>query len=142
MLSSLPLQVLIFFHAAYSLAFTVAMTALFAWKGVYFPYPGNMNSLFGLELAMLYVLQLLELMRLFLGSRGNKLEQTGPLLWFLILSVPSCLAFVYYLQLQMYVTRADQVFSAISVVFLGLEVIFALLATFTFLKAARSSTIR
>ena len=142
MLSSLPLQILLFFHAIYDAIYTVALTATFIWKGTYFPLPNVTRTYFALEVALVYVLFLLELARLFIGSRGNKLEQVTPLLIFLILSAPACLAYVYFLHLQIYVTRADQVFSAVAIVFLGLEVILALLAMYSFIRASKSQIAR
>ena len=49
MLSSLPLQILFFFNGWYDAAFTIAMAALYAWKGSTLPYPDELRPMLGLE---------------------------------------------------------------------------------------------
>ena len=80
-LSSLPLQMLFFFNQWYDLLYRIIMLCLFGWKGNWLPYPGDMRALLGLEIAMVIVLAIVEYTRLFLGSRGNKTETVGPLVW-------------------------------------------------------------
>lgn len=109
MLSSLPLQILFFFNGWYDAAFTIAMLALFAWKGSTLPYPDELRPMLGLEIAIVFLLAIIEYARIFLGTKGNKTEQTGPLLMSLVLSLPAMTAYVYFLRLQIYVTRADLV---------------------------------
>ena len=109
MLSSLPLQILFFFNGWYDAAFTIAMAALYAWKGSTLPYPDELRPMLGLEVAIVFLLAIIEYARIFLGTKGNKTEQPGPLLMSLGLGVPSMIAYVYFLRLQIYVTRADLV---------------------------------
>ena len=109
MLSSLPLQILFFFNGWYDVAFTIAMSCLFAWKGSTLPYPDELRPMLGLEVAIVFLLAIIEYARIFLGTKGNKTEQSGPLLMSLVLGVPAMIANVYFLRLQIYVTRADLV---------------------------------
>ena len=135
MLSSLPLQILFFFNGWYDVAFTIAMPSLYAWKGSTLPYPDELRPMLGLEVAIVFLLAIIEYARIFLGTKGNKTEQPGPLLMSLGLGVPSMIAYVYFLRLQIYVTRADLVLSAIAIAFVGLEVLLSLLTIITFAKA-------
>jgi len=56
-----------------------------------------------------------------------------------VLSCPALVANVYYLHLQIYVTRADVIVNSISLIFIGLEVFLALLTSLSFLKARPAS---
>ena len=173
MLSSLPLQILFFFNGWYDVAFTIAMSSLYAWKGSTLPYPDELRPMLGLEVAIVFLLAIIEYARIFLGTKGNKTEQSGPLLMSLVLGVPAMIANVYFLRLQIYVTRADlvrrgpeptppappappaqlrtrshrracsdfpprvpnQVLNAISIAFVGLEILLSCLTIITFAKA-------
>ena len=135
MLSSLPLQILFFFNGWYDVAYTVAMSSLFAWKGSTLPYPDELRPMLGLEVAIVYLLAIIEWARLFLGTKGNKTEQAGPLVMSFVLALPALVANVYFLRLQIYVTRADLVLNGISIAFLGLEMLLSLLTIITFAKA-------
>lgn len=136
-LSSLPLQMLFFFNQWYDLLYRIVMLCLFGWKGNWLPYPGDMRALLGLEIAMVIVLGIVEYTRLFLGSRGNKTETVGPLVWSLVLSAPALVAYVYYLRLQIFVTRLDLVLNGIGVGFVALEVLLGMFTIVTFVKAQR-----
>ena len=109
MLSSLPLQILFFFNGWYDVAFTIAMASLFAWKGSTLPYPDELRPMLGLEVAIVFLLAIIEYARIFLGTKGNKTESVGPLAMSFVLALPAMTANVYFLRLQIYVTRADLV---------------------------------
>lgn len=100
MRSSLPLQVLIYFNGWYDALLIVIMLLLYIWKAVELPYPEEISGMLPLEISLLFCLALIEYTRLFLGSRGNKTEQTSPLLWFELLSLPALALDVYFMLLQ------------------------------------------
>ena len=100
MLSSLPLQILFFFNGWYDVAYTLAMAALFAWKGTVLPYPDELRGMLGLEVAIVFMLAIIEYARIFLGTKGNKTEQAGPLIMSLLLSLPTLTGAAYFLRLQ------------------------------------------
>jgi len=135
MLSSLPLQILFFFNGWYDVAYTIAMSLLFAWKGTNLPYPDELRDMLGLEVAIIFLLAIIEYARIFLGTKGNKTEQAGPLVMSLVLCLPALTGFAYFLRLQIYVTRADLVLNGISMAFVGLELLLSLLTIITFVKA-------
>ncbi|EOD40121.1 hypothetical protein EMIHUDRAFT_222967 [Emiliania huxleyi CCMP1516] len=131
MLSSLPLQILLFFNTIYVFVWAAAMLLLFAWKR-------ELRHYFGLEVTLVFVMFVCELARLFVGSRGNKLEQMRTLLLFVILTLPVALGSVYYLYLQIFVTRADLVLNAVSVAFEALELLLAIPTLMTFRHAGKA----
>ena len=133
--SSLPLQVLLFFNGWYDALFTVMMLVLYVWKANTLPYPAELHGVLSLEIALVFVLSIIEYARIFLGSRGNKTEQTGPLFWFVIFSTPALAVNIYYMLLQVYVTRLDLILNATSIGFVGAEVLLALLTLVTFVNA-------
>ena len=131
MLSNLPLQVLLYFNGWYDMLFTVLMLALYVWKGTNFPYPGDLGSLFALEVCLVIALAILEYARIFLATRGNKTERSGPIVVSNILSLMCALIFFYFLYWQIYVTRADVILGSVGLGFIGLELIISLFLIIT-----------
>lgn len=135
MRSSLPLQVLLFFNGWWDVFYILIMLALYIWKANNLPFPPELDGMLALEISLLFVLALIEYARIFLGSRGNKTEMVGPLVSFLVFSAPSLAIFLYYMLLQVYVTRLDLIISATAVGFVSAEMLLALLTIFTFANA-------
>mmetsp|Transcript_23018 Transcript_23018/g.46522 ORF Transcript_23018/g.46522 Transcript_23018/m.46522 type:complete len:145 (+) Transcript_23018:220-654(+) len=127
--ASLPLQILIFFNGCYDFLFFVATLAIFIWKGVELPYP---RARYGPEIVLVFAYMLVEIMRLFLGSKGNKTEHAVTLIAFLVLCIFSVLANVFLLVWQTYVLRLDLILNLISVVFVALEALAAIFAILRF----------
>ena len=138
--SSLPLQMLFFFNGWYDVLWVLVMLALYIWKSAELPYPPEISGALALEITLVFVLAMLEYARLFLGSRGNKTEQTGPLLLFALLSAPALTINLYYLLLQVYVTRLDVIMNAISISLLCLELVLALLTILNFMGSPASGS--
>eukprot|EP00741_Cyanophora_paradoxa_P014313 tig00020780_g13804.t1 len=128
-LSSLPLQILIYFNIWYAFIYFWLNVAIFIYKGTWLPYPPNT---LGWEIAFIIVYAVVESCRLFLGSKGNKTEQVPPMVWFLLISAAIAFGNIYYIYLQIYVLRVDVVINAIHLFFVGSEVIFAIFTTLTF----------
>ena len=93
------------------------------------------DLLYPATVAMVFILCIIEQARLFLGSSGNKTETVGPLAWCLALSLPALVGYVYFMRLQIFVTRLDLVINAIGVGFVGLEIILGVFTVVTFVKA-------
>jgi hypothetical protein len=126
------------------------------------PYEGEVRSFLGLEVALVFVLLVIELSRLFVGERGNKLEQVHltsrishasaapacspparssqatPLLVFVLLTLVAALGNFYFLYLQIFVTRADLILNAVSLAFQGLGVLLAIPTLITFRRAPKA----
>ncbi|GBF88318.1 transmembrane protein [Raphidocelis subcapitata] len=133
-LTSLPLQVFIYFGGWWDALFWVLSVALFIYKGLALPYPPGR---FAAEFTFVWLWLLVEPGRLFLGSKGNKTEQPGPLLFSLLLAVPIVAFLVYHVKFQTYVLKLEVLLNAISLSFLGLQVLLGCLATARFVGAAR-----
>ena len=138
-LSNLPLQVLIYFNGWYDVVFVLAMFALYIWKGTQLPYDGFW-WIFALEVCLVPVLGMVEYCRLFLASRGNKIERSGPLILSCILAPLSGVIFFYFLYLQVYVARADVILSGIGLGFIGLELLISLLVVVSLIRAPPQAT--
>ncbi len=66
----------------------------------YLLYP---NNAIGIELAILTLFGIIQYIRLFLGTKGNKSESATNMLWFLILSLAVGFGQFFFLLLQTYV---------------------------------------
>ena len=62
-----------------------------------------LNYTYGLEVVALFPWMAMESARLFLGSRGNKMEEISPTAIYLGLTFLSTFVFIYYTLLQTYV---------------------------------------
>lgn len=133
-LSSLPLQVLLYFNAAFSVLFVVISVATFIYKGNQFLYS---EGVLGTEVFFLFVYVLLEWVRLFQASKGNKIEQVGPLLWSLLFAVAVVVIHVFYFEMQTFVLKIDRIINGMGMTFIGLELLFMLLAALSFYRDSK-----
>lgn len=62
-----------------------------------------LNYTYGLEVAALFPWMAMEGARLFVGSRGNKMEEIQPTAAYLALTFLTLVVFIYYMLLQTYV---------------------------------------
>ncbi|XP_077863530.1 transmembrane protein 216-like [Saccoglossus kowalevskii] len=131
-LSSLPLQILFYLNGWYYVAFWVCEALIFIYKGNVLPYP-TVNLV--VEWILLVLMAILEACRLFMGKKGNLTERTISLLLSVVLSLPMIFAHVYLLIWQTYVLRAEIILNSIQLVFLGLELVFSIIAIITFARA-------
>ena len=69
------------------------------------------------------------------ASKGNKLESAANLLFSLLLAAPVLVFHVYFISLQTYVLRLDQVIQAIALAFVVAECLFSAVALVNFSKA-------
>mmetsp|Transcript_1253 Transcript_1253/g.3528 ORF Transcript_1253/g.3528 Transcript_1253/m.3528 type:complete len:91 (-) Transcript_1253:220-492(-) len=77
---------------------------------------------------MVCLLPVVEACRLFIGTKGNKTQTIGPLLTFCVLSLPVLILYVYYVELQTYVLKIDHFLSIVGVVFIGLQLLLAVVS--------------
>ncbi|XP_033101852.1 transmembrane protein 216-like [Anneissia japonica] len=131
-LSSLPLQILLYLNGWYFGFFWICEILIFAYKGTVLPYPGS--NLAG-EIVLLFTLLAVEVVRLFMGKKGNLTEKLMHLAVSVALSVPVIFVYIYYLIWQTYVLRVEVILNAIQLVFLAFEIIFSLIAIITFARA-------
>mmetsp|Transcript_2132 Transcript_2132/g.4657 ORF Transcript_2132/g.4657 Transcript_2132/m.4657 type:complete len:106 (+) Transcript_2132:162-479(+) len=99
-LSSLPLQILLYFHGYYSIIWFAINLVIFLWKS-YRLYYTTYNLRW--ELALVFLLPCMDACRIKLASMGNKTERLAPLAWSCGLAAPTIFGFCFFLKLQTYV---------------------------------------
>ncbi|KAI1895929.1 hypothetical protein AGOR_G00111830 [Albula goreensis] len=120
-LSSVPLQLLLYLSAIYFLFYFLSTLCMIIYKSQVLSYPdGNLT----LDLCLLLLMAALELLRLYWGVRGNLQESEKFVGGSLALTGVTVLLSVYFLLWQSYVLRADVIINA---VLLGLHLLAALM---------------
>ncbi|KAK3251089.1 hypothetical protein CYMTET_39564 [Cymbomonas tetramitiformis] len=113
-LTSLGLEVLYYFGGWYDVFYVLLQFLVFIYKGLELPYPSNNYEV---EFTYLFLFAIIEPTRLFLGSKGNKTENSGPLVFSTILTVFVALFFLYYLLWQTYVVKLEQFLNSLALLF-------------------------
>ncbi|KAL8170038.1 UNVERIFIED_CONTAM: Transmembrane protein 80 [Gekko kuhli] len=101
------------------------------YKSQVFTYP---NNFLALDLLLLFLMAILESVRLYFGAKGNLTEEEAPLGVSLVISFGSVLLSVYFLVWQTYVLRADVIINAVLLVAYGLEGILQIIAIAAFVN--------
>uniref|UniRef100_A0A0G4IF85 Transmembrane protein 216 n=1 Tax=Chromera velia CCMP2878 TaxID=1169474 RepID=A0A0G4IF85_9ALVE len=127
--SFLSLQILLFFNYYYFWLWFVAEVLLFIYKGAVLPYP---PGAYASEFSILALVLLIALIRYAVGTAGNKTERFGLMLWFLVLSIPTLGAAVYYCLFQVYVLRLEYALSIILILLTGFETVISVAALIFF----------
>ncbi len=83
------------------------------------------SSVLGAEIFLLFVFAVIEAVRLYHGSKGNKTERKIPLLVAFCLGAATAVCYVFYLQWQTYVLRVEFILNIIGLCFVGVESLFA-----------------
>ncbi|XP_070813485.1 transmembrane protein 80 [Pituophis catenifer annectens] len=130
-LSSVPLQILFFLDGIYYVFYFLAALLMIIYKSQIFTYP---YSLLTLDLVLLFFMALLEVIRLYFGTKGNLREEEAPLGISLGITVGSVLLSVYFLVWQTYILRADVIINAVLLVAYGLEGILQIIAIAAFVS--------
>ena len=112
--SSLPLQVLLFFDWYFSIFFFIVTIILMFYKSYGLPYP---SAVWALEFVLLLCFWAWQMIKVDLGTRGNKTESSVTTLFMVLLNLPSIFAFVFYLRLQTYVLVLEVILNAIGLFF-------------------------
>ncbi|KAI9338087.1 hypothetical protein DFJ73DRAFT_587271 [Zopfochytrium polystomum] len=116
--SSLPLQILLFFNSQYYVVEWLVLLGCLIYKGTFLPFP---PAALQLEIFGLFPFALLEACRLFIGVRGNKLEEKGTVGIFLGLSIIAFFGHLFYCWWQTYVLVLDAAFAGAGVLFVAGE---------------------
>lgn len=104
MITTLVLQICLYFSGIYLVVFAVAEFSIQTYKWLVLPYAtGTLIS----ELVLFLLLLVVESLRIQLGKRGNLTNQTVPLVASLLLIAPSLLAVLHCLLWQSYVLRVE-----------------------------------
>jgi len=93
-LSSVFLQSLIYFNSLYAVFYFVMEGFIFFYKGFGFYYP---DSTISQDIIILITFGICELIRLQMGSIGNKTESSSHIGWFLVIILPAIAGYIYFL---------------------------------------------
>ncbi|KAE8607212.1 hypothetical protein XENTR_v10011082 [Xenopus tropicalis] len=130
-LSSVPLQMLLYLNIIYYVFYFLATLLMIIYKSQVFSYPG---SNLALDLCLLFLMGILEPVRLYLGTQGNLAEEEIPLGSSLLVTVGNIFLAIYFLVWQTYILRADLIINIILLVIYGLEVILEVLTVAAFFR--------
>ncbi|KFP83856.1 Transmembrane protein 80, partial [Apaloderma vittatum] len=130
-LSSLPLQILFHVSGIYYIFYFLATLAMIVYKSQAFSYP---DEFLAPDLAVLLIMAVLEVLRLYLGSKGNLTEEETPLGLSLAITVGSVILSVYFLVWQTYVLKADVILNAVLLLTYGLESVLKVMAIAAFVS--------
>ncbi|XP_076594957.1 transmembrane protein 216 isoform X1 [Chaetodon auriga] len=132
LLSSTPLQVLLYLNSWYFAAFYLAEILIFIYKGILLPYPSD-NLVLDVVLLLLFLG--LETLRIFYGWKGNLCERSLASCVSLFILFPCAALAVYYLLLQTFVLRLEVILSAVLLCFYSLELLLGLLSVSAFSRS-------
>ncbi|OMJ77207.1 hypothetical protein SteCoe_23242 [Stentor coeruleus] len=127
---SLPLQIILYVEEVYSWVYFLLEMFLYIIRGSFLSYP---PSSLNIELAGLFFFAVVQIIRVFIGSIGNKTERADILIWGIILLIPSIFGGVFFIRLQVYVLFADIVLNIILLVFMIID-FFLMIITIISLK--------
>ncbi|XP_064309161.1 transmembrane protein 80 [Phalacrocorax carbo] len=130
-LSSVPLQILFYVNGIYYIFYFLATLAMIVYKSQVFSYP---DDSLGPDLALLFIMAVLEAPRLYLGSKGNLTEEEAPLGLSLVITVGSVILSAYFLAWQTYVLKADVIINAVLLFTYGLESVLKVVAIAAFVS--------
>ncbi|XP_009991857.1 PREDICTED: transmembrane protein 80 [Chaetura pelagica] len=130
-LSSVPLQMLFYINGVYYIFYFLATLAMIVYKSQVFSYPDDFLIP---DLVLLFLMAILEVLQLYLGSKGNLTEEEAPLGLSVAITVGSVLLSVYFLVWQTYVLRADVVINAVLLCAHGLEAALKVVAIAAFVS--------
>ncbi|KAM4777706.1 LOW QUALITY PROTEIN: transmembrane protein 80 [Cyanocitta cristata] len=116
--SSAQCWILLYVNGIYYIFYFLATLAMIIYKSQVFSYP---DDFLAPDLAVLFLLAILEVLRLYLGFKGNLTEAEAPLGLSLGLTVGSVVLCVYLLLWQTYVLWADVLLNALLLSAYGLE---------------------
>nr|XP_045593848.1 transmembrane protein 216-like [Procambarus clarkii] len=130
--SSLPYQILLYLNGWYLAFFMIVEMLIYVFKTFVLPYPpGNIVA----EVFLLVFFGSIDAVRIFMGKKGNLTERIISLLISIIFTAPSVLAMLYLLLWQTYVLKIEIILISITIIFEGIELVFALLTVVAISKS-------
>ncbi|KAM9015673.1 transmembrane protein 80 [Ara ararauna] len=100
-------------------------------RGQAFSYPEDFLSV---DLTLLVIMAIAEVLRLYLGVRGNLTEEEGLLGLSLVMTVGSVFLAVYFLVWQTYVLKTDIILNTVLLLLYGIESILKVSAIAAFIS--------
>ncbi|XP_038219561.1 transmembrane protein 216-like [Zerene cesonia] len=129
--SSFAYEILMYLNSFYLGMFFVCEVAMGILKAINVSYPENALLT---EAGIFCALCLVEVLRIFLGRRGNLASKKIPVFLSVILTIPSAVGVCYFLIYQTYILRLEYIWCAVMLIFHALELAFAILFIFTVCK--------
>ncbi|XP_041985141.1 transmembrane protein 216-like [Aricia agestis] len=129
--SSLAYEILLYLNSFYLGMFFVCEVAMGILKAINVSYPEN--SLMT-EAGIFCAMCLVEVVRIFLGRRGNLASKKVPVFFSVLLTIPSAVGVCYFLIYQTYILRLEYIWCAVMLMFHALELTFAILFILTICK--------
>ncbi|CAG9794756.1 unnamed protein product [Diatraea saccharalis] len=129
--SSLAYEILLYLNSFYLGMFFVCEVAMGILKAINVSYPENALLT---EAGIFSALCLVEVIRIFLGRRGNLASKKIPVFFSVVLTIPSAVGVCYFLIYQTYILRLEYIWCAVMLMFHALELAFAILFIFTVCK--------
>ncbi|KAJ2941484.1 hypothetical protein O0L34_g14531 [Tuta absoluta] len=129
--SSLAYEILMYLNSFYLGMFVVCEVAMGILKAINVSYPENALLTEG---GIFLALCLVEVIRIFLGRKGNLVSKKIPVFFSVVLTIPSAVGVCYFLIYQTYILRLEYIWCAVMLMFHALEFGFALLFMFTVCK--------
>ena len=126
--TSVSLETFLYFGAAWDVTFWIFSFCIFLWKGARLPYPQSDRHYYGLEVSYLFVYLVWEPVRIALGSKGNRSLHAPTLYAACALAGPVVWMHCYYMLQQTYVLHVDTFLNAVSIGFLGVQVLLSVFA--------------
>uniref|UniRef100_H2Z014 Transmembrane protein 216 n=1 Tax=Ciona savignyi TaxID=51511 RepID=H2Z014_CIOSA len=131
-LSSVSLEIFLYLNAYYLALFVLAEVLLVVYKAEVLPYPSNNIAL---DVVLVFLLAFIELMRIFMGSKGNLTEHVVASAISLGFLIPSVVLTLYFLLWQTFVLRVDVVLCGVMLSLHAVEFLFLCIALCTFPRA-------
>ncbi|XP_064396929.1 transmembrane protein 216-like [Halichondria panicea] len=132
-ISSLPLQVVLYFNGWFLVLFYIAEMALLIYKATTsasYP-PGNLAA----EVILLLILCLLDIIRIYYGAKGNLTERKLPLLLSLLFVPPLVGGYLYLTVWQTTIHRLEYVLLALGYTGLLLELVIGAITLIVFQRS-------
>ena len=127
--ASLTLQVFIAMDGYVQWVYVIVTSILLFYKIYQFSFP---IGIFFLEALAFVILVLVQFMRLFLGSRGNKTESSTVTFIFILMTLGTICGNLYFLRLQTYVIFLEAVVGFVVIGLSALEFFFGVIAAIEF----------
>ncbi|XP_045455392.1 transmembrane protein 216-like [Melitaea cinxia] len=129
--SSLAYEILLYLNSFYLGMFFVCEIAMGILKAINVSYPENaLWTEAGIFCALCFV----EVIRIFLGRRGNLASKKVPVFFSVLLTIPCAVGVCYFLIYQTYILRLEYIWCAVMLMFHALELTFAILFILTVCK--------
>eukprot|EP00276_Gloeochaete_wittrockiana_P006135 CAMPEP_0184653154 /NCGR_PEP_ID=MMETSP0308-20130426/10881_1 /TAXON_ID=38269 /ORGANISM="Gloeochaete witrockiana, Strain SAG 46.84" /LENGTH=175 /DNA_ID=CAMNT_0027088487 /DNA_START=1193 /DNA_END=1720 /DNA_ORIENTATION=+ len=133
-LSSLPLQVFLYFNIWFVVGYVIYSIVIWIYKEQNFGAAYTSASL-GIEIAASFIaVPLVDGARINVGMSANILEKTPGTLWFLGLTLVTSAWYIYAVWFQTITLHVDVAVNLVALIFQGLEFILGIFAAATFFR--------